>query len=99
MDQSGRKPKLLADYAPPDYLVDAVELDVAPHPSAARVTSKLHVRLNPERQTGGRALKLDGEGLKLESPTLDGTRLPPERFELTDTSLTIADLPAPSLIL
>ena len=99
MNQSGRKPKLLADYAPPDHLVDAVELDVTLHPNAARVTSKLHVRPNPERQTGARALKLDGEGLKLESLTLDGASLPPERFELTETSLTIPDVPARAFVL
>ena len=29
MDQSGRRPKLLKDYAPPPYLVEEVDLDFA----------------------------------------------------------------------
>jgi aminopeptidase N len=47
MDQSTRQPKLLKDYAPPNYLADAVELDFALDPKATRVKSKLRLRRNP----------------------------------------------------
>ena len=51
MDQSRHAaaiPKLLKDYAPPDYLIEEVELDVALEPKATRVKSKLRLRANPK---------------------------------------------------
>ena len=67
MHQSSRKPKLLEDYALPDYLIEAVELDVALDPSETRVAAKLRLRPNPKVAAGGRPLVLDGEGLSLKS--------------------------------
>src|SRR6476646_4736465 len=67
MDQSTRQPKLLKDYAPPNYLVDTVELDFALDPKATRVKSKLRLRPNPKADAAGRPLALDGEGLVLQS--------------------------------
>ena len=71
MLEPARKPKLLADYAPPDYLIEAVELDVALDPKDARVAAKLRVKPNPKAATGGRPLVLDGEGLVLKSLALE----------------------------
>src|SRR3990170_1309899 len=93
MDQSGRRPKLLKDYTPPDYLIEEVELDVVLQPEAARVASKLRLRPNPKMATSGRPLVLDGEGLALESLALDGKPLSPEDYTLTETSLTIGSVP------
>ena len=62
MDQSARRPKLLKDYAPPDYLIEEVELDFALDPKATRVAAKLKLRPNPKVATSGRPLVLDGEG-------------------------------------
>jgi aminopeptidase N len=90
MHQSGRKPKLLKDYAPPDYLIEEVELDVALDPKAARVAAKLRLRPNPKVATGGRPLVLDGEGLTLQSLALNGQRLSPQDYELKQGSLSIA---------
>jgi aminopeptidase N len=47
MDQSGRRSKLLKDYAPPDYVIDEVALDFALDPNATRVSSKLNLRPTP----------------------------------------------------
>jgi aminopeptidase N len=94
MNETARQPKLLKDYAPPPYLIEEVELDFKLAPRAARVASKLRIRPNPKVATGGRPLKLDGEGLALESVTLDGKRLSPSDYELKDGSLTIAPAPA-----
>ena len=94
MQQSPRKAKLLKDYTPPPYLIEEVELDVALDPKATRVAAKLRVRPNPKVATGGRPLVLDGENLKLQSLALDGKRLSPEDFELKETSLSIASVPA-----
>jgi aminopeptidase N len=94
MDQSVRKPKLLKDYAPPAYLIEEVELDVALDPKATRVASKLRLRGNPKVATGCVPLVLDGEALTLQSITLNGKRLSPAEYALTDSSLTIATVPA-----
>ncbi|MBM3543966.1 MAG: aminopeptidase N [Alphaproteobacteria bacterium] len=94
MQKSDRKPKFLKDYAPPDYLIEEVSLDVALAPKAARVASKLRIRPNPKVATGGRPLKLDGEDLTLESLKLDGKLLAASDYELKDGSLTIKHVPA-----
>ena len=94
MHQSGRKPKLLKDYAPPAYLIEEVDLDFALDPIETRVAAKLKVRPNPKVATGGRPLVLDGEGLTLKSLALNGKRLSPEDYALTETALTVASVPA-----
>ena len=94
MHQPARKPKLLKDYAPPDYLIEEVELDVALDPKATRVAAKLRLRPNPKVATGGRPLVLDGEGLTLQSLALNGKPLSPQDYELKETSLSIAAVPA-----
>jgi aminopeptidase N len=93
MDQSGRRPKLLKDYAPPNYLVEEADLDVVLHPTATRVRSKLRLRPNPKVSTGGLPLTLNGEGLTLESIALDGKPLSPDAYELDEKSLTILAVP------
>jgi aminopeptidase N len=88
------KPVLLADYRPPDYLIDTVELDIALDPAKTRVVSKLSVRRNPQSKTSGKApLRLDGELLKLESISLNGKKLRRPAYTIDDTSLTIASPP------
>jgi aminopeptidase N len=94
MQQSGRRAKLLKDYAAPDFLIEEVNLDVTLAPKATRVASKLRLRPNPKVATSGRPLRLDGEGLTLESLTLDGKPLSPKDYEIKDGSLTIPKVPA-----
>ena len=94
MLEPARKPKLLVDYAPPDYLIEAVELDVTLDPTDTRVAAKLKVRPNPETASGGRPLVLDGEELLLKSLALNGTRLAPGDYSVTETALTIPSVPA-----
>src|SRR3977135_1052435 len=94
MQKSGRQPKLLKDYAAPDYFIEEVDLDVGLAPKAARVASKLRLRANPKVATGGRPLVLDGEGLTLESLAQTHKPRSPKDYELTDGSLTIPRVPA-----
>ena len=56
------QPIRLADYRPPDYLIDSVDLDVRLDPHATRVVARLAVRPNPKGR-GGADLVLDGDGL------------------------------------
>ena len=93
MDQSTRQPKLLKDYAAPDYLVETVELDFALDPKATRVRSKLRLHRNPKAGQAGRPLVLDGEGLVLQSLALDGKPLGLDDYRLDEKSLTILSVP------
>ena len=68
------QPVRLADYRPPDFLIESVDLDIVLHPTATRVRSTLKLRPNP----AGRAdapLILDGDELVATSVALDGTDL------------------------
>ena len=94
MHQPSRTPKLLENYAPPDYLIEAVDLDIALDPSETRVAAKLKVRPNPKAAAGKSPLVLDGEGLTLRSLALNGKCLALEDYKLTKTALTIASVPA-----
>jgi aminopeptidase N len=93
MPQPARQPKLLKDYAPPDFLIEEVDLDFALDPKATRVAAKLRLRPNPKAAAGGRPLVLDGESLALQSLALDGKRLAPNDYALKETSLTIPSVP------
>ncbi len=94
MQKPARQPKFLKDYAPPDYVIEEVNLDVALAPKAARVASRLRLRPNPKVATGGRSLVLDGEGLTLESLALDGKPLSRSDYQVKEGSLTIPKVPA-----
>ena len=85
------QPIRLADYRPPAYLIDEVELDFSLAPSATRVKAKLAVRRNGEHSEH---LKLDGVRLKLVSVALDGRALAGNEYEVTDEHLIVPDVPA-----
>ena len=85
-------PIRLADYRPPDYLIDSVDLDVILDPTATRVTARLALRPNPK----GRAdadLVLDGDGLVPRRLLLDGTALPLAAPAVTPNQLRITAPP------
>jgi aminopeptidase N len=85
------RPVRLQDYRAPDWLVDAVHLDIALDPAATRVRARLKLRPNP---AGAPApLVLDGDGLVLASLSLDGTRLAPQAYAASPDRLTIAQPP------
>jgi aminopeptidase N len=85
------RPIRLADYRPPDWLIDTVELDVSLDPTATTVRARL--KLKPNAAGSPAPLVLDGEELKLKSLSLDGKPLPPESFVATPDKLTIAQVP------
>jgi aminopeptidase N len=86
------RPVRLADYRPPEWLVDTVELDIALDPTATRVRATLMLR--PNGTSGAPAsLVLDGDGLTLRSVALDGTALAPEQYVATGDRLTISQPP------
>jgi aminopeptidase N len=93
-DAQDAKPRTirLADYAPPDFLVDAVELEFDLDETATAVRARLALRRNPARPAG-RPLVLDGQGLALQAIALDGRALGPGDYALGAERLTIAAVP------
>src|SRR5688572_17083752 len=85
-------PVRLADYRPPDWLVETVTLDVSLHAAATRVRATLHVKPNPKASAPA-PLVLDGDGLNLTELALDGEALAAERYSVTPDRLTIAQPP------
>jgi aminopeptidase N len=91
-DESPR-PVRLAEYRPPAFLVDDVFLEVELDPNATRVRGRLSMRRNPAYGEADAPLVLDGEKLELEAVRLDGEPLSPNRYQVDDRHLTVADVP------
>ncbi len=98
MKTEAPRPILLKDYRPPAFLIDTVTLDVALHPTATRVRSRLGLRRNPA-VTGHEPLFLDGEQLQLEQIKLDGRTLSADDYELSPTGLMLGKAPAKTFTL
>ena len=79
----------LADYAPPAFLVDRVDLDFDIAAGGTTVTATLAVRRNPGTAPG-QPLVLDGEELHTLSVAVDGRAVP---FSETASTLTVASVP------
>ena len=84
------QPIRLADYRPPAFLIDEVELGFDLAPLATRVKARLQVRRNGAH---AEPLRLNGERLKLVSVALDGRRLAKAERELDAEFLTIPNVP------
>jgi aminopeptidase N len=86
------RPVRLAEYRPPDWLVETVDLDVKLHPTRTPVRATLKLKPNPA--AGAPApLVLDGDGLTLVSLKLDGAPVAKDDFVASPDGLTIAQPP------
>jgi aminopeptidase N len=83
----------LADYAPPDFLIDTVDLVIDLGEEETRVTSRLALRRNPAAARPAAALRLDGDEIALVSLALDGEALGANRYRVDETGLTLDDVP------
>ncbi|HXI87371.1 MAG TPA: aminopeptidase N, partial [Parvularculaceae bacterium] len=83
----------LADYRPPDYLIDHVDLDVALDPKRTIVSARLVMRRAPGADDEA-PLVLNGEKIELLSLCVDGDALARDRYELGEKTLTIRGLPS-----
>lgn len=79
----------LADYTPPPFLIDTVDLDVNFLNGEVLVSARLAMR----RNTAANTLVLDGEELELLSVSLDGVKLPESRYAVSASQLTLAGVP------
>jgi aminopeptidase N len=84
----------LADYAPPAFLIDTVELAFELGEDSTVVRSRLALRRNPEARDPAAPLRLDGEDMELVSVSLDGEALGPNRYRLEPEALVIDGVPA-----
>jgi aminopeptidase N len=90
--------KYLKDYAVTPYRVERVELDVKIGPVTTRVRALL--TMVPREDTApGTPLVLDGDEIGLDSIAIDGAPLALTAYEVTATSLTIAEPPPRPFVL
>jgi aminopeptidase N len=82
----------LADYKPPDFLVDRVHLDIKLDLEMTRVTSRLSLRRNPNGSAGA-PLVLDGDELLLLGVMLDAQPLDTSKYAVTPEKFTFAEPP------
>src|SRR5271169_5482101 len=88
------QPVRLADYRPPEFLVDTVDLVFELGDADTRVKARLGIRRNPAGREPEAALHLDGEELELVSVALDGEALGANRYRLpAEGGLVIDDVP------
>ncbi len=83
---------LLADYRPPAFLVDRVDLTFDLDPAATRVRSRLALRRNPAAPGEG-PLRLDGNGQPVHAIAIDGERISENRWRIEEGDLVLADPP------
>ena len=83
----------LADYRPPAFLVETVDLAFELDEAATRVRSRLVVRRNPAVGDADASLSLDGKALTLVRIALNGEELGANRYHLEDGKLLVPDMP------
>lgn len=79
----------LANYQPPRFFIDAVDLQLDLDPSRTSVTCKLSIRRNLVDFSDRHALRLDGRQLTLVSISLDGVVLAPDHYDVDTHGLSI----------
>ena len=81
-------PVKLSEYTPYPFEIESVALDVSLDPEATHVTANMQVK-----RTAPGDMVLDGEMLELVSVAINGEQLQPPAYTLTDTSLTLHNVP------
>jgi aminopeptidase N len=81
----------LADYQPPAYLADSIDLVFRLDPRATRVRARIAFRRNPDRTADGPLdLRLDGRNLRLLAAAIDGADVPANGIATDAEGLTVA---------
>ncbi|CUS56281.1 Membrane alanine aminopeptidase N [hydrothermal vent metagenome] len=80
----------LSDYSSYPFEIEQVDLRFDLHPDATRVRADLKVRRTGDANA---PLELDGEALELKSIAIDGVAVPDDAYQLTETGLTLAEVP------
>ena len=93
MKSEAPKPILLADYKPPEFLIDTVDLTIKLDPRCTGVQARMNVRRNPDARKSPKSLRLDGEMLDLVEVALDGKPLKASAYRIDEAGLTILAAP------
>src|SRR5499433_95115 len=91
-------PVRLADYRPPDWLVETVDLDVSLDPTNTVVRARLRLKPNPLAPAPAPVV-LEGDELRLRAIRLDGETLAADAYVATPDRLTIAQPPNRAFVL
>src|SRR6266853_6156556 len=91
-------PVHLADYRPPDWLVETVDLDVSLGPANTVVRARLRLKPNPQAPAPAPVV-LDGDELQLRAIKLDGETLAADAYVATSDGLTIPQPPPRAFVL
>ncbi len=83
----------LADYRPPTYRVEHIDLHFELDADTTEVRTKLWLRRHPEQASHPAPLVLNGCQLELIALSLDGERVSPDAYTVDDESLTLHDVP------
>ena len=84
----------LEDYTVSNYLIDKTKLLFKLDEENTQVEAIFNVRKNPESKQDENDLVLNGENIQLDSLALDGKRLKESQYKITDSTLTIQDVPS-----
>ncbi|MBM85600.1 MAG: aminopeptidase N, partial [Rhodospirillaceae bacterium] len=85
-------PVRLAEYRPPEYLIDTLDLKIDLAQEGAIVTATLTGRRNPDNKGEAGTLYLDGQDQELISLILDGRVLEPDDYILGSESLALPEV-------
>src|SRR6266851_3674628 len=99
LSATGPQPTRLADYRPPEFLVDAVDLVFELGEADTSVAAHLTLRRNPEAAGPGPPLRLDGDELELVALALDGSPLDLEDYRIEADGALVVPLVPDSFVL
>ena len=85
--------KRLADYTPPTFLVDHIDLRFQLRPGQTTVIARSRLRRNPDADAVQAPLVLDGQDMELVSVVLDERSLAAAEYRLESESLVIESVP------
>lgn len=83
----------LKDYRPPDYRVETVNIQFVLDEKKTVVHCIMSVVRNQDGSQPVRPLVLDGKEIALKTVRIDGRRLDPKEYTVTDESLSIPSVP------
>lgn len=93
MQRNNPNTTYLRNYKPSAYLIDHTDLRFELDDKNTVVKSLLDIKRNPELKESAQELTLDGKALTPDLVAIDGTPLNSEQYIVTDSTLTIKDVP------